>query len=86
MREEEEAPPLPLLLPGRGNCAGYHAARIVCRIGPLWLRCGRASARVGETQAGHRIPCAARARDLRRRHGSGWERSLPSGSGHDAEQ
>ena len=84
MRRKEKAPPLPLLLPGRGNCAGYHAARIACRLGFLWLRCGRASARVDQTQAGHRIPCAARARDLRRQRGSGWERSLPAGSGQDA--
>ena len=84
MRRKEKAPPLPLLLPGRGNCAGYHAARIACQLGFLWPRCGRASARVDQTQAGRRIPCAARARDLRRQCGSGWERSLPAGSGQGA--
>ena len=52
--------------------------------GSLWPSCGRASARVGKTQEGHRILCAARARDLRRQRGSGWERSLPSGSGQGA--
>ena len=56
--EAEGASPAPLFIGGRGNCAGYHAARIACSARTLWPSCGRAGARVGKTQGGHRIFCA----------------------------
>ena len=83
--EEEGASPAPLFIRGRGNCAGYHAARIACLVVSLWPSCGLASAHVCRARICRRIFCAARARDLRRQRGSGWERSLPRGSGHGAE-
>ena len=83
VRGGRRASPAPLFVRGRGNCAGYHAARIAYFAKFLWLSCGHASTRVCRAQEGHRISCAARAQDLRRQRGSGWERSLPSGSGQD---
>ena len=56
--EEEGASPAPLFIGGRGNCARYHAARIACSARTLWPSCGRAGARVGKPQKGHRIFCA----------------------------
>ena len=84
VRGGRRASPAPLFIRGRGNCAGYHAARIACPAGSLWPSCGLASARVCRARISRRIFCAARARDLRRQRGSGWERSLPRGSGHGA--
>ena len=82
--EEEGASPAPLFIGGRGNCAGYHAARIARSARTLWPSCGRDSVRVCRAHGDHRISRVAHARDLRRQRGSGWERSLPAGSGQGA--
>ena len=51
-------PRFPFFIGGRGNCAGYHAARIACFAGFLWPSCGHDSTRVYQTQDGHWIFCA----------------------------
>ena len=56
--EEEGASPAPLFIGGRGNCAGYHAARIACSARTLWPSCGQDSVRICREHGGHRIFCA----------------------------